>query len=484
MRDVTIVMVAHNNIEQTKKTIESLHKWTDSSKYKLLFMDNSGTDHTDSWLIWYCQEKGIELKYQYISENIGWVKAVNKAYDMCDTEYVLTCHNDIIFFKQWLERMMRRFKDNVAAVGPVISFAMGPQSVNYAYYTFGCDLKYLLGLFFLCRIDVLREVKKKFYDDKEYLSNAYGLGDKEELELCYRIRCLGYRFEVARDVYIEHTGEKTFVDILGSQQAFYTYQEKQLQVLRSRLGDHIVDDIYKIEIKSPVKLMVGILTRTEYVHYRNVISLLKVWGFTQVCKTFYHVAKGHPASARNTIVKEFLKTDCTHLLFIDDDMIFEEEAIVKLLSMDVDVATGIAYQRGEPYAPCIFLFNPDDKCFYPAEVISDKEKRGQVQVDAVGGYFLLIKRRVLEKVEKPWFVYGDTSLGFNDSEDPDNRGIGEDVYFSAKSRLAGFEIWCDTDLDITHIGREQEINTKFYEEYKASGKMEEALKSMGKFKTM
>ena len=475
MKPLTIIMVARNHIEQTKKAIESLAEHTDPSQYKLFFMDNGGTDNTDSWLIWYCREKGIELKYTY-SDNVGYINAVNIAYAMVDTPYSLTVHNDIVFCKQWLDNMMRRFKnEKVAAVGPVISFALGPQSIHYAYLTIGCTVKYILGLFFLCRTDVLNKIKE---DTGEYLPTVYGMGDKEELELCYRIRQLGYIFEIARDVYIEHEGEKSFIDNLGSQQAFYDYQEKQKKILISRLGEDVVNNIYQIEIKNPVKLMIGILTRTEYVHYKNVISLLKVWGATQVYKTFYHIARGHPAMARNQIVKEFLKTDCTHLLFIDDDMIFEQDAILRLLTHDVDICTGIAYQRGEPHAPCVFLFNPNDQSFYPVEV---PEKKLLVQVDAIGGYFFLVKRKVLETVEKPWFVYGDTSLGFNDSDDPDNRGVGEDVYFSAKSRLAGFEVWSDTGLEIKHIGQCLEIDTDYFNKYKESGKLDEAI---GKFKKM
>lgn len=469
MKAFTIIMVARNHLEQTQKALTTLHKHTDPSKYKLLFMDNGSTDHTDSWLTHWCREKGIELQYQYYPENRGWIAAINNAYEIVDTEYALTCHNDVKFSKQWLDRMMQRFKNkNVAAVGPVITFAMGPQSMHYAHLTFNCEVKYLLGLFFLCRMDVLRQVKEV---TDNYLPVEYGMGDKEELELCWYIRKLGYQLEIARDVVIEHDGEKSFVDLLGSQSKFYEYQQEQLKTLRTRLGDETVEDIYKVEIKNPIKLMIGILTRTEYIHYRNMISFLKIYGNTQVYKTFYHVARGHPASGRNAIVKAFLKTECTHLLFIDDDMVFDQDAVNKLLAMDVDIATGIAYQRGEPFAPCTFLFNAENKSFYPVETGGC----GHVQVDAIGGYFFVIKRKVLETVQKPWFVYGDTSLGYNDSDDPDNRGIGEDIYFSAKAKHAGFEIWVNGDVEIGHIGQEQIINTDFYKEYKDSGKLEKFL---------
>lgn len=477
MKDLTIIMVGMNHLDLTQQALESLSKFTDPREYMLIFFDNGSIDNTESWVACFCRDHGIELKYQGASYNRGWIPCINQGYDMCETKYSLTCHNDVVFCKQWKSNMMRRFKDpEVGCVGPMISFAMGPQSYNFEAFI-GCDVNYLLGLFFMADMSVLRTVKNKY---GEILSTAYGpLGDKEELEISYRILQLGFKLEIARDVHIEHEGEKGFVDTMGSSDAFHKYQEKQRLIIDERLGKSVVDKMLSLTANNPIKLMVGILTRTEYVHYRNVISLLKIWGFTNVWKTFYHIARGHPASSRNHIVKEFLKTDCTHLLFIDDDMVFDQDAVMKLLAHDVDICTGIAYQRGEPYAPCAFILNPDTKCFHPTEV---GEKKGMAQVDAVGGYFPLIKRHVLENTDGPWFVYGDISLGYNDNPDTDpvGKGIGEDIYFCVKAKMAGFEIWLDTSLEIKHIGQPAIIDTDFFTEYKKSGKFDEAINKFRK----
>jgi GT2 family glycosyltransferase len=475
-KKLTIIMVARNQLKYTQRAIESLKETTNSEVYKLLFFDNGSDHETSDWVLNYCQSNGIELKYQYSTENRGFNACVNKGYEMCDTTYSLTCHNDVKFCKYWYDNMMRRFKNpEVAAVGPVISFAMGPQSVYWALKTMGCDVKYLLGLFFLCDMNVINQIKTKY---GEILSEAYGvLGDKEELELCYRISRLGFKFEIARDVYIEHEGEITFVDTLGTSEAFHEYQEKQRGIIDGRLGKNVVDEMLGVSISNPIKLMIGIMTRTEYVHYQNVISLLKIWGNTGVWKTFYHIARGHPAESRNQIVRAFLKTDCTHLLFIDDDQIFNHEAVNILINHDVDVCTGITWQRGEPHVPCIFIADADKKVIFPL----DAYQCGMVEVDATGGYFLLIKRHVLEAIPSPWFKYGDTSTGYSDGKDIE-AGLGEDVSFGLKVKLAGFDIYCDSDLEIEHLGASQIINHKFVQEYKDSGAQEKFIEN--KFKEM
>ena len=467
MKKLTITMVARNQQALTERALESLSKNTSPESYKLLFFDNGSTDNTESWVVWFCKDHNIELKYMGSSENRGYNACVNKTYEMCDTAYSLTCHNDVVFPKYWFENMMRRFNNpEVAAVGPMITFAMGAQSVNFKYFI-NCDVKYLLGLFFLADMSVIKTVKEKY---GEWLSEAYGvLGDKEELEFCYRILQLGWKLEIARDVIVEHEGEKTFIDTFGSAELFHEYQNKQRGIIDERLGKSIVDSMLQITTSSPIKIMLGILTRTEYVHYQNVISLMKVWGATPVQKTFYHIARGHPED-RNEIIKAFLRTDCTHLIFIDDDQSFEHDAITRLLEHDVDICTGITWQRGEPHAPCVFIADHKNKEMHPLDVLN----QGLIEVDAIGGYFLLVKRHVLETLTFPWFKYGDISSGYNMKSA--REGVGEDVGFGLKARLAGFEIWCDSDLVIPHLGMTQIIDEKFIQEYKDSGKQAEHLR--------
>lgn len=472
MKKLTIVMVTRNAIEDVKKALESLNKYTDKNKYKLLIYDNGSDDFTNAWVADYCKENEVECKYQYCSENRGWISAINNAYDICDTEYILTCHSDVIFSKQWLENMMRRFDDKkVAAIGPVISFALGQQSVNLAYRTFGAEVNLLLGLFFLCRIDVLREVRDTYYKGKEYLSPDYCLGDKEEFELCYMIKELGYKLEIARDVYIEHAGEKTFVSTLGSKQAFYDYQNENYKILVDRIGQAEVDKMYKVEINKPLKIMIGIVSRTEYIHFEFVISLLKIWQATNLGKMFFFVGRGH-IQDRNKIIESFKKSDCTHLLFLDDDMIFTGEDLIKLLSHDVDICTGNAWQRGEPHAPCIFLANEKLKTVSPFDNIGN----GLIEIDACGAYFLLIKRRVLENMSDEYFKYGDTTWA--------PTGVGEDVGFCIKAKLAGTKIYCDTDVEIKHIGRNIVIGKEFYLQLKDSGELQKMVDNINEFKKM
>ncbi len=470
MKKLTIIMVAYKHFEETKKTLENLIANTDPSDYKIIFFDNCMEPKEESEVHWMFRNAGVEFRYQGSTYNRGWIDCINTGYMLADTEFVLTVHNDVIFPKYWLHNMMRRFSDpEVAAVGPVISYAMGPQSEVLAYQYFGCEPKYLLGLFFMCRRDVLESIKVS----EEYLATAYGMGDKEELELCHRIRKLGFRFKIAYDVKVKHTGEKGFVDLLGSADAFHEYQNKQLDILRMRLGDPAVDEIFTIDMKNPVRIMFGLLTRDTHIHYKFHFSMLGLWGKlfqSGIAKyiSSFHIGRGHPTD-RNVIIKDAIEKKFTHVCFIDDDMVFPDDAVIKLLEHDVDICTGTAFQRGKPHAPCMFFVSPE-KEVYPVPVIN----HGMKEIDACGGYFMLINLASIVGMEEPYFKWGDKDLGYC----MESGGIGEDIYFGLKAKLAGAEIWCDSDIDITHIGDERMINVAYYERYRDSGELEKDLEAL------
>jgi hypothetical protein len=463
-KPLTIIMVAKEHVEQTIKALESLAEHTDPADYKLVFFDQSEGPETAGLVPQFCHDHGIEHNY-ILSTNIGYIGAVNHCYQFIDTPFSLTCHNDVVFSKWWLRNMMRKFDDpQVAAVGPVITYALGQQSVNFAYQTLGYKVKFLLGLFFMARQSVLNEVKEEFNDSKFWLNPVYGMGDKEELEFCYLITQLGYKLAIARDVLIEHEGEKSFIDLLGSKEKFTEYQNKKLELLKSRLGEDVVNDIYTLTPEKEYKVLIGVMTRTNYVHAYFAFSFAGVYATTPVFKSLLHIPRGHVAESRNAVVEEAIKKGYTHVCFIDDDMTFDSDTLTKLLLHEVDFCTGIAFQRNEPYMICIFRADHENKVMYPVEAIDI----GVVPIDACGGYFLLADIDVFKKVPKPWFKYGDTALGYNDKKEDGTigEGIGEDVYFGLKATLNGFKGYADSDLEIKHIGYEKMVGKDTFWDFK------------------
>ncbi len=78
-------------------------------------------------------------------------------------------------------------------------------------------------------------------------------------------------------------------------------------------------------------------------------------------ETAYYLMSGgcHVDDNRNTIVKEFLLTDCTDLVFLDADVSWSPEDLVALCQADADLVGGVypfrtedKYRRGSmPFLP-------------------------------------------------------------------------------------------------------------------------------------
>ena len=90
--------------------------------------------------------------------------------------------------------------------------------------------------------------------------------------------------------------------------------------------------------------------------------------------------------ARSVLVRDFLKTDCTHLLFIDSDIGYESHAVAGLVQAGVPFCAG-AYPKREP----------GNK--FPLQIHEPQELKGPwLRADRVSTGFMCLERRVLEKM--------------------------------------------------------------------------------------
>ena len=186
-----------------------------------------------------------------------------------------------------------------------------------------------------------------------------------------------------------------------------------------------------------MKLMIGVPTG-EYARRADFYD-----GFNAVDKpdgTLIMSVHGQsPAQSRNSIAERALENDCTHVLYIDDDMAINRDAITRILvHADKDVVTGLYLLRTFPHFPAAF-----DEKYEGGEckfmfLTSDKE--GLVEIVNAGLGFCLIKTEVFKAMEKPWVRLGEIQKD----------GWCDDVGFFNRVRAAGFKIYCDLDILLGH----------------------------------
>lgn len=184
--------------------------------------------------------------------------------------------------------------------------------------------------------------------------------------------------------------------------------------------------------------------------------------------------------ARNALVNEFLKTDCTHLLFIDADISFNPYEIAAMFDPDLDVICGI-YPKKEinwgTVENAVKSGVPANELQYHtgAWVINLVDYQGTVNVPANqpleiwngGTGMMLIKREVFEKLKETVPSYINDVVSTLDADKPRDRIyeffatsiepeterlLSEDYHFCRIWRATGGKIYAAPWVSLGHNG--------------------------------
>jgi hypothetical protein len=179
--------------------------------------------------------------------------------------------------------------------------------------------------------------------------------------------------------------------------------------------------------------------------------------------------------ARASLVAQFLDDpSATHLLFIDADIGFEPQQVLRLIECGADMCAAVypikridwgkvkdalAIERPLPAAALNYVLEVDD----PNAVI---ERSGFLKVRYAGTGFLMIRREALERMcaHYPQLKFRrDHSLDaatvsdnryalFDTMVDGAGTYLSEDFAFCKRWTDMGGEIWADRDSQLQHVG--------------------------------
>lgn len=209
-----------------------------------------------------------------------------------------------------------------------------------------------------------------------------------------------------------------------------------------------------------IKITIGVPNSSEYLHRQFVQSLMSLQYPNNVQIDFNMIFGNQIPFARNRIVQDALENKSDYVLFIDADMIFPSDLLIRLLNHNLDIVNALAFRRIQPHYPCIFNWNEKEGSYETVEYTS-----GLLEVDATGMPAILIKTSVFRKMKElnpklPLYHYRDHLFS-------------SDLTFCEYARKAGFKIMIDTDLKIGHIGSEKIITEEHYLKHLSKESIEE-----------
>lgn len=142
------------------------------------------------------------------------------------------------------------------------------------------------------------------------------------------------------------------------------------------------------------------------------------------------------------------KIDYDYIMWIDSDIIFEINQLLKLIEHKKDICSGLYLMEGGKNFACVKDWNEEffqkNGHFQFLSHDDIKDQKELMSVNYVGMGWMLVKKGVFESVEYPWF-------------EPIRKKIGdaieftmEDVAFCHKAIECGYKIYIDPTIIVGH----------------------------------
>jgi len=147
---------------------------------------------------------------------------------------------------------------------------------------------------------------------------------------------------------------------------------------------------------------------------------------------------------RNKLVEAFLETEAKYLLFVDSDMVLDDDSITDILRCNRVLVSGMYFKRQHPFTPIHGIRQADGRYSHTLP----KNANDMFPVDGAGAGFLLIHRKVFDAIKPPYFSFEYEKRG------DEYVHCGEDYYFCRKAKEAGFETLVDPKIRLGHESKQ------------------------------
>lgn len=249
MKDLAVVILNWNGVELLRKFLPSVIEH--SGDARIIVADNASTD--DSLNVLKTEFPEIELIINH--DNFGFAKGYNEALKKIDAKYYMLLNSDVEVSESWLEPLYAKMSDpQVAGCQPKVLSFHEPNQFEHAGACGGfIDKNY----FPFCRGRLFDHIEK---DEQQYDSElevfwasgaamlvradlfheAGGFDEDffahmEEIDLCWRIKRMGYSFHAIPTSIVKHVGGGT-LPYASSRKVYLNFRNNLIMIIKNHKG--------------------------------------------------------------------------------------------------------------------------------------------------------------------------------------------------------------------------------------------------------
>ncbi len=238
---ISIIIPVYNQLEHTKRCIDSLRENTSNHVYEIVIVDNASIDGTPDYL----ESLGGSVKVVNNAENCGYARGCNQGALIATGSLLLFLNNDTIVTEGWLEPLLRTIRQpNVGIVGCKLLYPDGliqhagislingmpdhPHRYEKADFPEANSISEMDMVTGACLL-ISRELFVSLRGFDEIFLNGV-----EDVDLCLRVRNAGYRVLYQPETVIYHHEAQS--------SGRFTHVKRNLKLFFERWNGHFSRD--------------------------------------------------------------------------------------------------------------------------------------------------------------------------------------------------------------------------------------------------
>ena len=224
-----IIIPTYNNANLTADCFRSIKKHTKKGTYRIIWVDNGSRDMLEA----VHEIQGVNRICVHLTQNKGFVGAVNEGMRISDADTVCMLNNDTVVTANWLEKLNKALysTDRMGIVGAMTGYHKNGMDSHHSLslhdtllpfeakdwpidkinselelaYSGQIYNKNLEFVAFLCAA-----IKREVVDKIGPLDPNYAMGMWDDLDYNRSVKEAGYTIALALDTCIYHRGRSTF----------------------------------------------------------------------------------------------------------------------------------------------------------------------------------------------------------------------------------------------------------------------------------